>query len=214
MNAYLLVTLAYPISGLRLSRNRRCWTVNGTIALTAGAHAAFDPELVVPLPITTTVFYDVMPPFCLGIGRPLSATSAAPSDILPMPTARWRSPAPRGDQRTVSIWRSPTVPGGPRLCQPLEFLLRRCRQLPVLPVFINGVTLAAAGLSAYPHAGRSHWPLSNRLNKRVVILGSGGPVASAAGTEPGEGRCPYARPAAGQRQAAITGRRECASSGS
>ena len=67
--------------------------VNGTIA-DARARIALRSRLVVLFaPIITTVFYDVMPPFCLGIGATSSVISAAPAASCQC-RRRWRKPAP------------------------------------------------------------------------------------------------------------------------
>lgn len=69
MHAYLHCLSHSPLVGYVDPAQAVLDEVNGVIASARARIAAFDPELVVLFaPITTTVFYDVMPPFCLGVG--------------------------------------------------------------------------------------------------------------------------------------------------
>ena len=58
--------------------------------------------------------------------------------------------------------------------QPLEFLLGGLDRLPVLPVFINGVAAPLPGFQRTRLLGEAMGRFLNTLNKRVLILGSGG----------------------------------------
>lgn len=95
MNAYLHCLSHTPLVGYVDPEQAVLDEVNGTIADARARIAAFDPELVVLFAPDhyNGFFYDVMPPFCLGIGRPLSATSAAPAAFCRC-RRRWRRPAP------------------------------------------------------------------------------------------------------------------------
>ncbi len=90
--------------------------------------------------------------------------------------------------------------------QPLEFLLGGTDRVPVLPVFINGVAAPLPGFQRTRLLGEAMGRFLNTLNKRVLILGSGGlshqpPVPGA-----GEGRRPSARSPARRRKTAAAGR--------
>ncbi|RCJ99910.1 3-carboxyethylcatechol 2,3-dioxygenase, partial [Klebsiella pneumoniae] len=58
--------------------------------------------------------------------------------------------------------------------QPLEFLLGGLDRVPVLPVFINGVAAPLPGFQRTRLLGEAMGRFLNTLNKRVLILGSGG----------------------------------------
>ncbi|HCA1984775.1 TPA: 3-carboxyethylcatechol 2,3-dioxygenase, partial [Klebsiella pneumoniae] len=58
--------------------------------------------------------------------------------------------------------------------QPLEFLLGGLDRVPVLPVFINGVASPLPGFQRTRLLGEAMGRFLNTLNKRVLILGSGG----------------------------------------
>ncbi|MGW8233135.1 2,3-dihydroxyphenylpropionate/2,3-dihydroxicinnamic acid 1,2-dioxygenase, partial [Klebsiella pneumoniae] len=58
--------------------------------------------------------------------------------------------------------------------QPLEFLLGGLDSVPVLPVFINGVAAPLPGFQRTRLLGEAMGRFLNTLNKRVLILGSGG----------------------------------------
>ncbi|MCP6589060.1 3-carboxyethylcatechol 2,3-dioxygenase, partial [Klebsiella pneumoniae] len=58
--------------------------------------------------------------------------------------------------------------------QPLEFLLGGLDTLPVLPVFINGVASPLPGFQRTRMLGEAVGRFLTTLNKRVLILGSGG----------------------------------------
>ena len=70
MNAYLHCLSHTPLVGYVDPEQAVLDEVNGTIADARARIAAFDPELVVLFAPDhyNGFFYDVMPPFCLGIG--------------------------------------------------------------------------------------------------------------------------------------------------
>ena len=68
---------------------------------------------------------------------------------------------PRGDQGRYRSGGFLLHAGGPRLCAAAGVPARRARQAAGSAGVYQRRRLAAAGLSAYPHAGRSHRPLSD-----------------------------------------------------
>jgi hypothetical protein len=89
MNAYLHCLSHTPLVGYVDPAQAVLDEVNGTIADARARIAAFDPELVVLFAPDhyNGFFYDVMPPFCLGIGATAIGDFSSASGVLPVPTA-------------------------------------------------------------------------------------------------------------------------------
>ncbi len=115
-----------------------------------------------------------MPPFCLGVGATAIGDFASAAGDLPVPaelaeacahailnsgidrrcrtTCRWTMASP---SRWSFCWVAPD-------------------SVPVLPVFINGVAAPLPGFQRTRLLGEAMGRFLNTLNKRVLILGSGG----------------------------------------
>lgn len=89
MNAYLHCLSHTPLVGYVDPEQAVLDDVNGAIADARARIAAFDPELVVLFAPDhyNGFFYDVMPPFCLGIGATSIGDFSSASGVLPVPTA-------------------------------------------------------------------------------------------------------------------------------
>ena len=89
MNAYLHCLSHTPLVGYVDPEQAVLDEVNGNIADARARIAAFDPELVVLFAPDhyNGFFYDVMPPFCLGIGATAIGDFSSASGVLPVPTA-------------------------------------------------------------------------------------------------------------------------------
>ncbi|STV78528.1 2,3-dihydroxyphenylpropionate 1,2-dioxygenase [Klebsiella pneumoniae] len=182
--------------------------VNGVIADARRRIAEFDPELVVLFAPDhyNGFFYDVMPPFCLGVGATAIGDFASAAGDLPVPAELAEACAHAILNSGIDLAVSYNMRVDHGFAQPLEFLLGGLDRVPVLPVFINGVAAPLPGFQRTRLLGEAMGRFLNTLNKRVLILGSGGLSHPAAGAGAGEGRRPSARSPARRRKTAAAGR--------
>ncbi len=147
MNAYLHCLSHTPLVGYVDPEQAVLDEVNGTIADARARIAAFDPELVVLFAPDhyNGFFYDVMPPFCLGIGATAIGDFSSASGVLPVPTALAEACAHAVMKEGIDLAVSYCMQVDHGFAQPLEFLLGGLDTLPVLPVFINGVASPLPG---------------------------------------------------------------------
>ncbi|MFE7036865.1 3-carboxyethylcatechol 2,3-dioxygenase [Streptomyces sp. NPDC057621] len=137
---------------------------------------AFDPDLVVLYAPDhyNGFFYKEMPPFCLAsqahaIGDfgssagPISVDTAAANALA-------RGVLERGIDLTVSA--RMTVDHG--FVQPLEVLFDGIGEVPVVPVFVNGVATPLGPVSRIRALGTALGEAAAELDRRVLFLGSGG----------------------------------------
>lgn len=137
---------------------------------------AFDPELVVVFAPDhyNGFFYDLMPQFCIG----LDATSigdyksmAGPLDV-PRDIALAMSEAVLAADIDVALSYRMQVDHG--FAQALEVLLGGLDNYPVIPVFINSVAPPMASCRRSRLLGDAIGRFLSGLNKRVLLVGSGG----------------------------------------
>ncbi len=103
-------------------------------------------------------FYDVMPPFCLGVGAPPRlATSPSAAGDLPVPAELAEACAHAILNSGIDLAVSYNMQVDHGFAQPLEFLLGGLDHVPVLPVFINGVAAPLPGFQRTSAAGRGRW---------------------------------------------------------
>ncbi|GCD88630.1 3-carboxyethylcatechol 2,3-dioxygenase [Nocardioides sp. LS1] len=136
----------------------------------------FDPELVVLYAPDhyNGFFYKEMPPFCLGtealsVGDfgsqvgPLSVDTQAATYLA-------QGVLDRGIDLTVSA--RMVVDHG--FVQPLEVLFGGIDQVPVVPIFVNGVATPLGPVSRIRALGTAIGEVAATLDRRVLFLGSGG----------------------------------------
>lgn len=149
---------------------------NGVIAHARERIAAFSPELVVLFvpDYYNGFFYDLMPPFCLGVGATAIGDFGSAAGELRSPVeladACGHAVMKSGGDGAVSYCMSPDH----GFAQPLEFLLGGLDKVPVLPVFINGVATPLPGFQKTRMLGEAIGRFTSTLNKRSLFLGSGG----------------------------------------
>lgn len=146
-----------------------------------------------------------MPPFCLGIGATSIGDFSSASGVLPVPTALAEACAHAVMKEGIDLAVSYCMQVDHGFAQPLEFLLGGLDTLPVLPVFINGVASPLPGFQRTRMLGEAVGRFLTTLNKRVLILGSGG-LSHQLRCRSWRRPMPYARSAAGQRQTVAAGR--------
>src|ERR1700757_79026 len=138
--------------------------------------ADFAPDLVVLYAPDhyNGFFYKEMPPFCLGTDAhsvgdfgsaagPLSVDAEAAKALA-------RGVLDRGVDLTISA--RMIVDHG--FAQPLEVLFGGIDQVPVVPIFVNGVATPLGPVSRIRALGTAIGEAAAELDKRVLFLGSGG----------------------------------------
>ncbi len=141
MHAYLHCLSHTPLVGFVDPEQAVLDEVNGVIADARRRIAEFDPELVVLFAPDhyNGFFYDVMPPFCLGVGATAIGDFASAAGDLLVPTELAEACAHAVINSGIDLAVSYNMQVDHGFAQPLEFLLGGLDRVPVLPVFINGV---------------------------------------------------------------------------
>jgi len=137
---------------------------------------AYDPELVVIFSPDhyNGFFYKVMPPFCIGTsanGVGDYGTHLGPLDV-PEDIATDCARAVLGSDVDVAVSASMDVDHG--TVQPLEKLFGDATSRPVIPIFINAIAVPLGPLHRCRALGTAVGSYLATLNKRVLVIGSGG----------------------------------------
>ncbi|HEY4467621.1 MAG TPA: 3-carboxyethylcatechol 2,3-dioxygenase [Klebsiella sp.] len=176
MNAYLHCLSHSPLVGYVDPAPEVLAEVEKTIADARERIRAFDPELVILFAPDhyNGFFYDIMPPFCIGIAATSIGdfSSAAGELLVPAELAEACAQAVLDAEVDVAVSYCMQVDHG--FAQPLEYLLGGLASCPVLPVFINGVAPPLPGFKRTRLLGEAIGNFARSLDKRVLILGSGG----------------------------------------
>ncbi|HFF8550176.1 TPA: 2,3-dihydroxyphenylpropionate/2,3-dihydroxicinnamic acid 1,2-dioxygenase [Kluyvera cryocrescens] len=176
MNAYLHCLSHTPLVGYVDPEQAVLDEVNGVIAAAHDRIADFAPELVVLYAPDhyNGFFYDVMPPFCLGVGATSIGDFSSAAGELPVPGDLAEACAHSVMKSGIDLAVSYCMQVDHGFAQPLELLLGGLDKVPVLPVFINGVATPLPGFQRTRMLGEAMGRFLSTLNKRVLILGSGG----------------------------------------
>lgn len=137
---------------------------------------AYDPELVVVFSPDhyNGFFYKVMPPFCIGLrahGVGDYGTYAGP---LPVDEHNAEQCARAVLSAGVDVAVSASMDVDHGTVQPLEKLLGVATSRPVIPIFVNAVATPLGPLHRCRALGTAVGGYLNALDKRVLVLGSGG----------------------------------------
>lgn len=137
---------------------------------------AFDPELVIVFAPDhyNGFFYDVMPQFCIGASA--TAIGDFNSAAGPLPVARevalaLADAALRSDIDVAVSYRMQVDHG---CAQALDVLTGGIDRYPVVPVFINSVAPPMASCRRARLLGQSIGRFLARMERRVLLIGSGG----------------------------------------
>ena len=150
--------------------------IEGAIARAREFVRDYRPDLVVAFAPDhyNGFFYKVMPPFCIGTsanGVGDYGTYAGPLDV-PEGLANDCARAVLGAGVDVAVSVSMDVDHG--TVQPLEKLFGDATARPVIPIFVNAVAAPLGPLSRCRALGAAVGKYLAGLDKRVLILGSGG----------------------------------------
>jgi 2,3-dihydroxyphenylpropionate 1,2-dioxygenase len=150
--------------------------VNAAIAQARGFVQEYDPELVVIFSPDhyNGFFYKVMPSFCIGMrarGVGDYGTHVGPLNV-PEDIATDCAKAVLGSGVDVAVSASMDVDHG--TVQPLEKLFGDATSLPVIPIFINAIAVPLGPLHRCRALGTAVGNYLATLDKRVLVIGSGG----------------------------------------
>ena len=173
MHAYLHCLSHSPLVGYVDPAQEVLDEVNGVIASARERIAAFSPELVVLFAPDhyNGFFYDVMPPFCLGVGATAIGDFGSAAGELPVPVELAEACAHAVMKSGIDLAVSYCMQVDHGFAQPLEFLLGGLDKVPVLPVFINGVATPLPGFQRTRMLGEAIGRFTSTLNKRVLEQG-------------------------------------------
>lgn len=137
---------------------------------------AYDPELVVVFSPDhyNGFFYKVMPPFCIGLQANGVGDYGTYAGALPVAevSAGQCAKAILGAGIDIAVSASMDVDHG--TVQPLEKLFGSATSRPLIPIFINAVAEPLGPLHRCRALGTAVGEFLAGLDKRVLVLGSGG----------------------------------------
>jgi len=138
--------------------------------------AAYDPELVVLFAPDhyNGVFYDLMPPFCIGAAASAVGdfgTAAGPLNV-DTKVARAITEHALDSGLDVALSERMTVDHG--FAQPLELLFGSLTARPVVPIFLNCVAEPLGPVARIRLLGEAVGRAVSDLGRRVLVVGSGG----------------------------------------
>ena len=137
---------------------------------------AFDPELVVLYAPDhyNGFFYKEMPPFCLATEAHAVGDFGSASGPLSVDAGAAKALAQGPLDRRVDLTISARMTVDHGFAQPLEVLFGGIDQVPVVPIFVNGVATPLGPVSRIRALGTAVGEAAVELDKRVLFLGSGG----------------------------------------
>ena len=137
---------------------------------------AFDPELIVLYAPDhyNGFFYKEMPPFCLATEAHAVGDFGSASGPLSVDTGAAKALAQGVLDRGVDLTISARMTVDHGFAQPLEVLFGGIDQVPVVPIFVNGVATPLGPVSRIRALGTAIGEAAAELDKRVLFLGSGG----------------------------------------
>lgn len=136
----------------------------------------FDPELVILFSPDhyNGFFYDIMPSFCIGMAAHAIGDFGTAAGPLNVPEALAEECAHYVLAKGIDAAVSYNMQVDHGFAQPLESLLDGLDRVPVIPVFINGVATPLPSFQRARLLGEAIGEFAQHLNKRVLILASGG----------------------------------------
>ena len=137
---------------------------------------AFDPELVILFAPDhyNGYFYDLMPPFCLGVHAEAIGDFKSLAGPLSVPKELALASARQVMDTGVDLAVSYRMKVDHGFAQALEVLTGALDRYPVLPVFINSVAPPMASCRRARLLGDAFGRFAMSTGKRVLVVGSGG----------------------------------------
>jgi 2,3-dihydroxyphenylpropionate 1,2-dioxygenase len=176
MNSALVTMSHTPLMGFTEPAPGVRARVDGAIASARAFVARFDPELVVMLAPDhyNGVFYDMMPPFCVGAAAESIGdydTTAGRLSVDEDAALVLARAALAADLDVTLSYRLYVDHG---FAQPLDLLFGGVDRVPVVPVFMNCVAEPLGPVRRARLLGEALGRAAAGLGRRVLFLGSGG----------------------------------------
>lgn len=137
---------------------------------------AFDPELVVVFAPDhyNGFFYEIMPPYCIGVAARAIGDFKSLAGPLPVPKEPALDLARQVLDSDVDVAVSYRMEVDHGCAQALEVLTGSLDRYPVIPIFVNSVAPPMASCRRVRMMGEAVGRWAARLDKRVLVVGSGG----------------------------------------
>jgi len=165
-----------PLTGLVDPCDSVIDEINQHIDMARKAIQAFDPECVLLFAPDhyNGFFYDLMPSFCVGLAaRAIGDFGTQAGDLsVDSPCAAQCAESLLEQGIDVAVSYNMQVDHG--FAQPLEFLLGGIDAKPLIPIFVNGVAKPMPTFARAEALGRGVGRFVKTLDKRVLIIASGG----------------------------------------
>jgi 2,3-dihydroxyphenylpropionate 1,2-dioxygenase len=168
-----------PLFGYELSpvpKARQETEVTKVLADLSARVEAFTPDLVILIGPDhfQGFFYANMPTFCIGVRAEAAGDYGGPSGVVRTDEAAATACA----EFLHAAGFDPAISYAMRLdhgyTQPLTHLLGGIASVPVIPIYINAVAPPRASLSRVRSFGAALGRWASSLNRRVLLIGSGG----------------------------------------
>jgi 2,3-dihydroxyphenylpropionate 1,2-dioxygenase len=150
--------------------------IDGALTQARDFVADFDPEIVVIFAPDhyNGFFYRTMPPFCIGMHAQGVGDYGTHNGPLDVPEAIAVACAKAVLSAGVDVAISANMDVDHGTVQPLEKLFGNATARPVIPIFINSVATPLGPLHRCRTLGTAVGSYLATLNKRVLVMGSGG----------------------------------------
>jgi 2,3-dihydroxyphenylpropionate 1,2-dioxygenase len=137
---------------------------------------AFDPELIVLFAPDhfNGFFYELMPPFCIGLRAACAGDWDIGSGPLNVPEALALDLIKFVQQQDVDLTFSYRMQADHGFTQPLELLAGGVARYPVIPIFINGAAKPLPPCRRVLALGTAVGKFLATRRERILIMGSGG----------------------------------------
>lgn len=137
---------------------------------------SYDPDLIISFAPDhyNGFFYEVMPPYCIGLGAVGVGDFGTAAGALDVPAGlarRMLEVVLEADVDTAVSQRMEIDHGG---IQPLQTLIGDIAAKPVIPVFINGVAGPFTPMRRVRRLGQAIGAFVAQLDQKVLLIGSGG----------------------------------------
>lgn len=150
--------------------------IDAEVAAARDRITQFDPELVILFAPDhyNGFFYDVMPSFCIGIAAEAVGDFGSVAGTLSVPVDLAEQCASAVLESGIDAAVSYRMQVDHGFAQPLELLLGGLDRFPIIPIFINCLAKPMPNFRRVRLMGEAVGRFALSLNKRVLLLGSGG----------------------------------------
>ncbi|MGW1027880.1 3-carboxyethylcatechol 2,3-dioxygenase [Streptomyces sp. NPDC002577] len=164
-----LLDLAHPAPEIRQDVESAFDTARSFVA-------DYDPDLVVAFAPDhyNGFFYDLMPPYCLGLAAEGIGDFGTAAGLLDVPEDLARRCAQAVLDAGIDLAVSLRMQVDHGTVQPLQILLGSLTARPVIPCFVNSVAPPFAPISRVRELGQALGGFLAGLDGRVLLVGSGG----------------------------------------